>query len=443
MKELPYCLTGRQSSAYKLLTSPDDCSVLYGGAKGGGKSFFLCLWVDISVDWLIKFWGLKSSAMPLPIGFLGRKEGGDFKHTTLETFKRIIPADHYRLREAEQEIIFWETAKVWYGGLDDQERIRKFNSPGFASHPINQAKETERTDIDVLQATSRLTVNGKNPPYKHFYTANPADCWLKEDFIDNPLANYHYIPALPRDNPHLPDTYEGTLKNAFRYNPALLAAYLYGDWSALQAENALLSSKMLSDLRGVNHYPKETKRIVGDAPRLGGDECVIYLIENRIIKDELILHIRDTMKIAGEMGVMATKYKSPNYGVDVIGIGQGIYDRLRELKPGDKVVGINSAGEASSPESYYNLRAEMAWYLVMLVQDQLLPHPEDEELRRQLINYRFKGVNSNGRIQLEPKEKTKQRIGRSPDRGDAFIMGIFALNQTEPIKGKDMWRENS
>src|SRR4030043_244848 len=382
MKELTYCLTGRQSSAYKLLTSPDDCSVLYGGAKGGGKSFFLCLWVDIWVDWLIKFWGLKSSAMPLPIGFLGRKQGVDFKHTTLETFKRIIPADHYRLREAEQEIIFWETAKVWYGGLDDQERIRKFNSAELAFHAIDQAEETERTGIDVLQATSRLTVNGKNPPYKHFYPANPADCWLKEDFIDNPRPGYHYIPALYTENPYLPANYGDTLQNAFRYNPALLAAYLKGDWFALQSENSLVSSKMLGDLKGVVHYPSETKRIVVCDPSLGGDECVVYYIENRIIKDELILHIRDTMKIAGEMVVMATKYKCPNYAVDVIGIGQGIYDRL-------------------------------------------------------------KVVNSNGRIQLEPKEKTKQRIGRSPDRGDAFIMGIFALNQTEPIKGKDMWRENS
>src|SRR3990167_3468746 len=51
--------------------------VLGGGAKGGGKSVFLCRWAFLQCA---EFRNNK--------GFLGRKRGVDFNKTTLETWKR-------------------------------------------------------------------------------------------------------------------------------------------------------------------------------------------------------------------------------------------------------------------------------------------------------------------------------------------------------------------
>lgn len=333
--------------------------------------------------------------------------------------------------------------KVYFGGLDDQQRINKFNSAEFAFIGVDQAEETERTDVDVLQGALRLRYNNITPPYKQLYTANPSDCWLKEEFIDNKVEGKYFIPALHTDNPHLPDSYADTLRSAFRYNKALLAAYLEGDWYSLQSENSLVSNKMLAELKEIRLYPKDTKRIIVCDPSLGGDECVIKFMENYEVKDMLILHERDTMKIAGSMVVMGERARCSNYAIDVIGIGQGIADRVREIKPKANVIYINSASQASDPEKFYNLRAEMAWIFMGKVIDRKIPYPKDEETRSQLLSYRFKVVNSNGRIQLEAKDKIKERIGRSPDRGDTFIMGIWALDQTEPVKEKDAWREDS
>jgi len=36
--------TDRQKQAWSALDRPDVRRLLYGGAKGGGKSFFLCVW---------------------------------------------------------------------------------------------------------------------------------------------------------------------------------------------------------------------------------------------------------------------------------------------------------------------------------------------------------------------------------------------------------------
>lgn len=436
-------LTPKQSEAFRLLCNDQDVSLLYGGAKGGGKDFLFCVWVKVWVEWLIKFFDLKPSKDPIALGFVGRKRSVDFRDTTLGEFKKVIPPDHYRLHNDEHEIIFHETAKVFCGGLDDPKRVEKFNSANLAFLALNQAEETERHEVSVLRAALRLKVNGKQPPYKELYTANPADCWLKNDFIDNKLANHSFIPALYTDNPHLPSNYRERLETVFKFNDALLKAYRDGDWSSLQASNTLITDVMLNALKGVNIHHKQMRRIVSCDPSLGGDDCVIYTIENGVIVDELILHERDTMKIAGQMVIMANKWKTLNFVVDVIGIGQGIYDRIREVKPAARVTGINSAANSSEEERFFNLRAEMWWYVMEQIQDKKLSFPEDEELRRQLTSVRFKVVNSNGLIQLEPKEETKKRIARSPDEADAYVLGIYELKNTEPIVIKDGWDTES
>lgn len=436
-------LTPKQSLAYHFLTDDRDRAVLYGGAKGGAKSFLFCIWTKLWVEHLIKFFKLKPTKNPISLGFIGRKRSIDFHDTTLEDFKRIIPSDHYRLHDDEHEIIFHESAKVFCGGLDDPKRIEKFNSANYAFFAIDQAEETERTDVSVLQATLRMKHLNLQPPYKQLYTANPADCWLKEDFIDNRRKGYVYIPALYTDNPHLPTNYRTTLENAFRYNDSLLRAYRDGDWSALQSENILITTKMLNDLKLQAYVPpKDTRRIISCDPALGGDECVAYAIEDNDIKAQMILHERDAMKVAGHLNVFANRHHTDNFAIDTIGLGGPIAHRIKEMRPDAHVESIQSASSARNESRFSNVRAEMWWTVMELIQDKLIPYPEDEELRSQLSSLRFKVVNSNGKIQLEPKADTKKRIGRSPDRADAFVMGLYALPRTSPISYTNRFSPN-
>lgn len=438
-------MTQKQALAWKHLNSLSDAAVLYGGAKGGAKTFLLCVWLQGWANHLIKLWNLKPSQNPLPIGFVGRKRGVDFRDTTLESFKRIFPPETYRLHDSEHEIIFNETVKVFCGGLDNQDRINKFNSAEFAFFAIDQAEETERTDgIDILQAALRLKVNNIQPPYKQLYTANPADCWLKEDFIDNPKPGNFFVPALYTDNPHLPTNYKDTLEAAFRYNDPLLRAYKDGDWLALQAENVLISGLMLERLKEANIHPKDVRRVVSCDPSLGGDECVIYALENGKVIEEKILHERDPMKIAGHMQVVAHRWLCDDYAIDTTGgLGEAIASRIREQQRNARVQSMSFAESASDDVHYANLRAELWWYTMTQIQDRLIPYPVDEELRRQLTAVRFKPVSSNGRIQLEPKDKTKKTLGRSPDRADAFVIGIYALQRVQPMKRTDAWVDAS
>jgi hypothetical protein len=134
------------------------------------------------------------------------------------------------------------------------------------------------------------------------------------------------------------------------------------------------------------------------------------------------------MKIVGELMILSNKYQISDFAIDTIGIGKGIADRLNEM--GKHVSFVNSAERADAPDRFYNRRTEMWWYLLERILSKEIDYPQDEELRRQITALRYKVVNSNGQIRLEAKDELKKRIGRSPDRADAFVYGIWALKDS-------------
>ncbi|HPV97910.1 MAG TPA: hypothetical protein PLZ78_08800, partial [Spirochaetota bacterium] len=83
------------------------------------------------------------------------------------------------------------------------------------------------------------------------------------------------------------------------------------------------------------------------------------------------------------------------------------------------------SAEKASVETFKNIRAEMWFNARELVLKRKIAYPGDEELIRQLISPRYSVVDSKGCIQLERKDITKARLGRSPDRADCWVYGIY------------------
>ena len=72
-------------------------------------------------------------------------------------------------------------------------------------------------------------------------TCNPAQSWLKKEFYipfvqDNLDIRKSFIPALPTDNPHLPESYIETLKTL---PEAQRRRLLEGDWNYMEEADAL------------------------------------------------------------------------------------------------------------------------------------------------------------------------------------------------------------
>jgi len=420
-------LSEKQTEAWDILEQPDVRSLLFGGAKGGGKTILGCLWSYWMAKNIQKNYKVGKRKFPIPVGFMGRKRGVDFSDTTLETWKRFIPSQNYRIREQEKEIILdGGGVKLVYGGFDDQKTIQKFNSAEYGFFFIDQAEEITRDEIATLKATLRLKIDGKVIPPKELLTANPSVCWLKDEYISTSTEGKKFVSALPSDNENLPEGYIQQLMDAFKHRPELIQAYLYGSWDALAGADIVIRDIWVKNAYTRHFLTVQPKKIISvDPARFGDDETVIYYLENTNIKGEQIYGQKDTMETAGRAHILAREKGASLIAVDVIGIGAGIADRLREM--GDKVLEINSAERKDVPDIYFNRRAQMWWEAGrQFAGGEIELTHQDPVLATQLSTPTYK--HKNGKILIEDKEEIKKRLSRSPDRADAYIYGLYALN---------------
>lgn len=171
--------------------------------------------------------------------------------------------------------------------------------------------------------------------------------------------------------------------------------------------------------------------IIGvDVARTGSDKTVIALRDAWVIHELRATSREDTMSTAGRVAGILNADPGASAVVDVIGVGAGVYDRLREQ--GHNVEAFNaSAGtrrkDASGEFSFLNTRAAAHWNLRELLDPSRHPEvalPPDDELLGDLTAIHWR-VSSGGKIQVESKDDIRKRIGRSPDRGDAVVEALW------------------
>jgi phage terminase large subunit len=313
-------------------------------------------------------------------------------------------------------------SSINFRGFREQGRFNIQGMEGVDILWIDEAQAITKQTLDILIPTIR------KEKAKVYFTMNrflPNDP-VYEAFINR--ENCLHININYPDNPFCPEALKKEAEECKRRSEKDYRHIWLGE-PLTEIENALIDYNSLEALKNVIHFIPRTKRLLSCDPSMGGDECVIYIFENTKIIDEKVLHYDDTMKIVGEIMILMQKHKLEICAVDTIGIGKGIVDRLREL--GKDVIAIDSAEKSSNDEMFYNRRVEMWWYLLEEIQKREIEYIQDEELKRQLTSVKRRVINSNGKIQLEPKEDTKKRLGRSPDRADAFVYGIWGLKEVK------------
>jgi len=440
-ENVKFDLSNRQSLAFHALEGADVEELLYGGAKGGGKSVFGCIWSYYKAKQLIKRFDLQTRKYPLVVGFMGRKQSVDFNTTTLETWKRFIPADAYELKKYEKLIVIEGKVALRYGGLDDTDTVNKFNSAEFAFFFIDQAEEISEQDMGLLRGTLRLKIKDTPLEYKALLTANPAICWLKPAFISTPQPLTKFIRALPTDNPFLPDGYIPRLRKAFSFRPELLKAYLEGSWDDLDTAFVVIPYRTVERNVHNEQYDKAIIRkiTVCDVSGEGDDECVIYdFINNKIVNAEIYCH-RDLMDTTGRLQAHAKQNGSNMICVDKVGEGAGVVARLIEIYANDPsmtIYGFDGRVKAIDPDTYANYKTEAWFKAARKFQENKCDLPNDQILMSQLssVTYHYK---SNEKLAIDSKDKLKEKLRHSPDRADAYIMGLDALDRVIPLKKKD------
>lgn len=444
----------KQTLAYDCLEDPAIDEILYGGAKYGGKSFFLCAWAYKFACDFAKKHKIPKSDNPLPIGFIGRKVAKNFSDTTLETWFKTIPHNGYVAKGNPTELIIDNRVKIHTGGLDNRETINKFNSAEYAFFAIDQAEECTEDDVALLRGATfgRLVVNGEVIPGKGLYTANPRNCWLKDEFIYNPTPQRRFIPALPTDNPYCTQRYIDNLTDAFKHRPALLKAFLKGDWSAIEGVEQVIKESWLRDAAtraGSQQFHK--RYLVCDTATFGDDECVIFLMDNAEVEKQIILPQCDHNMITNRLAAESKLNGDLTVVIEVIGAdtGAAVYADLKAL--GVPVLKYCPQGQSQWPEKYYNVRAE-AWSVAsMILCDGIFDkHTNIPVICKNMDNKTVKQLCAptfeyrNGKILIEAKKDIKKRLIGSPDRGDTYVIGLWAWHKLPvPVINDTTYRERN
>ena len=180
-----------------------------------------------------------------------------------------------------------------------------------------------------------------------------------------------------------------------------------------------------------------------DVARFGDDETVAYARRGKwvsrafvlkhgdgaLVVNKLLRWLKDDVYILGEP--LAFGMTRPTFYVDAIGVGASVVDILRLRK--HRVVEVNGGHKAIDSDNYFNARTEAMFAAAKWVKAGGMI-PLDGQLKADLLAPRFK-FDARGRFQLESKDDTKKRLGRSPDRGDAFAYAVYGQSINNVQRG--------
>jgi hypothetical protein len=425
--------------------------ILYGGAKGGGKSYLGA--VLIFADALI---------YPDTHYFIARKELNDLRKFTVPTIHEVFKnwglkiEDFAQFNGQDNAFTLYNGSKVFLiacSEVPSDPLYERFGSMQMTRGWIEEGGEVP----DNAKSNLWLSIGRwKNEEYKLkkklLITANPKKGWMKKDFVDPSKGgtlteDKKYIQAFATDNVYLPEDYLNTLRG--EKNLVRRQRLWEGSWDYDEDMDSLVSYNALTDAFS-NTITKDGQRyITVDVARMGNDSTVVTMWEglelkkiDRFSKQAINVTVQKIKDLAAE-----SKTPYSNIIIDEDGIGGGVVDNLF----GVRGFVANSTALPTATEirgkqarlvndyvpkiNFRNLKAQCAFKLAELINEHKIAF-RVEEYRDVIIEeltslLRQKDIDSDGKLAIKPKDEIKEELGKSPDIGDAIIFRIwFELQKT-------------
>lgn len=274
-------LTTKQKEANKLLASSAKHILLYGGSRSG-KTF---LWVRAMVIRALKSPGSRHAAL--------RFRANAIKTSIVQdTFPKVMALCFsdvsYQLNMSDLFVRFENGSEIWFGGLDDKERVEKILGNEYATIAFNECSQIPITSRNIaltrLAQKCRQIVNGVEAelPLKAYYDENPPDRghWTYRMFIQkiNPdtkqvlpdAENYATMQLNPGDNTdNLPEDY---IRELSMMSPRMQRRFLKGEFRD-DNDKALFKDASIDKWRVLHgELPDMQRIIIAIDPSGSGDE---------------------------------------------------------------------------------------------------------------------------------------------------------------------------
>jgi hypothetical protein len=416
--------------------------LLYGGAKGGGKSYIGCSL--IFGDALI---------YPGTHYFIARKELNDLRKYTIPSVHEVfrnwgLDIEKYAPFNGQDNIFHLHNGSKVYliscSIVPSDPLFERFGSMQMTRGWIEEAGEVaEAAKSNLWLSIGRWRNEEYKLKKKLLLTANPKKGYLKRDYVDPwkkgelPLKK-KFVQALPTDNKYLSADYLETLKN--EKDVVRRQRLWLGDWDYDEDKNSLINFESLIDAFTNTIDKTGEKYLVIDVARMGQDSTVFSFWDGLEMYRIERYQKQDTEKTKQMARDFATAEQIPysNIMVDEDGIGGAVVDGMFGVKgfvanstplpTASQIRGRHASVEHDliPKTNFRNLKSQCAFKLAELINEHKIAF-QTQQYRDIIIEelsaiLRHKDIDTDGKLQVKPKDEVKQDIGRSPDVGDTILM---------------------
>lgn len=214
-------LSTTQGVAMDAIASEDYSFILFGGAMGGGKTF-----------WGLSALLLMCEIFPRSRWVVIREDLEKIRTTTIPSFGKLkargkLRTNPYEYTHPNGSVILFKGEN--YSGDKELNWMRGLECNGFLFEEIN---ECQQDSLDIAFSRAGRWECEPRPAPIILATCNPSNNWVKsvvyDRFKNQTLPpSWLYIPSKITDNPHLTDAYKENLKNMPRYRYEVLVE---GNW---------------------------------------------------------------------------------------------------------------------------------------------------------------------------------------------------------------------
>lgn len=419
----------KQEHAVYYLKDEETREVLYGGAAGGGKSAFGCMWlIEMCQQYPGSRW------------LMGRSKLKTLKETTLASFFDISTklgiTSQFNYNQQSGVIYWYNGSQIILKDLFLYPSDPNFDSLGsleITGAFIDECNQIVYKAWQVVKSRIRYKLSEFNLKPKMLGSCNPAKNWVYSKFFipysKGTLPIYRkFIQALPTDNPHLPPDYLEALSQLDEQSKQRL---LLGNWNYDSDPAALISYDKIHDLFSNYKLSGGDRFITIDVARFGRDNTVISFWNGFRREDRIILDKNKITEASDCVKKMARQYgvSMDNTIADEDGVGGGLVD----------ILGCHGFVNNSKPlpnpitgddENYQNLKTQMYYALAKKINEGgmyvvVKDGDEQDAIVKELEQVKQYNMDRDGKKQILPKDKVKELIGRSPDHSDNLMMRMW------------------